>query len=236
MILDSQRQMADAAASNVATQAPSGPTGAMGAETGAKRAMEAKEQFLKMLVAQISNQSPTNPMDDKDMVSQLAQFSAIEQAIETNSKLEALQHAQQVTSKLDVAALIGKQAVVNTNNIVVSERGAASPVSFDLNGRAKNVTVRVLDADNNLVRTLSLNELASGNHSIPWDGRGNDRLPLPKGSYRSEITAEDETGSEVGVRHEIRGMVHKVDVDGGEPGLFIGDRRVSLREVSQISD
>lgn len=236
MILDTQQQMAQASAAQVAPAGPSGPTGVMGAETGAKRAMEAKEQFLKMLVAQISNQSPTNPMDDKDMVSQLAQFSAIEQAIETNNKLEALEHAQQVTSKLNVAALIGKNAAVNTNNITVAGKGAASPVAFDLQGRAKNVTVRVLDGDNNLVRTLNYKELGAGVHSLNWDGTGNDKLPLPKGSYRSEISATNEEGTDVGVRHEIRGLIHKVDVDGGEPGLYIGDRRVSLREVSQISD
>lgn len=208
----------------------------VGGESGAKRAMEAKEQFLKMLVAQISNQSPTNPMDDKDMVSQLAQFSSIEQAIETNSKLEALEHAQTVSTKLSVAGLIGKQASASTGTVSVSKEGGASPISFDLGNRAKSVQVDVVDANDKVVRSLDLQGMGPGAHAVPWDGRGNDKLPLPPGAYRPVVRAVDNNNEEVSVRHEIRGTIHRVDIEGDEPALYVNDRRVSLREISQISD
>jgi len=211
-------------------------TNPVGGESGAKRALEAKEQFLKMLVAQISNQSPTNPMDDKDMVSQLAQFSSIEQAIETNSKLEALERAQTVATKLSVASLIGKQASASTGMVEVGKEGIANPISFELSDRAKDVNVDLVDADGKLVRSLNLKSMGPGGHTIPWDGKGMDKLPLPAGHYRPVVTAIDNNNAEVSVRHEIRGIIHRVDVEGEEPALYVNDRRVSLREISQISD
>jgi flagellar basal-body rod modification protein FlgD len=208
----------------------------VGGASGAKRAMEAKEQFLKMLVAQISNQSPTNPMDDKDMVSQLAQFSSIEQAIETNSKLEALEHAQTVATKLSVASLIGKQASASTAMVGVTQEGAANPISFELGGRAKDVNIDLLDNNDKVVRSLNLKAMGPGGHTISWDGKGANKLPLPAGNYRPVVNAIDNNNEEVSVRHEIRGIIHRVDVEGEEPALYVNDRRVSLREISQISD
>jgi flagellar basal-body rod modification protein FlgD len=208
----------------------------VGGETGTKRAMEAKEQFLKMLVAQISNQSPTNPMDDKDMVSQLAQFSSIEQAIETNSKLEALEHAQTIATKLSVASLIGKQASASTAMVAVNKEGVANPISFDLASRAKDVNVEIVDADGKMVRTINLKGMGPGGHTVAWDGKGMDKLLLPPGNYRPLVHAIDNNNEEVSVRHEIRGTIHRVDVEGDEPALYVNDRRVSLREISQITD
>lgn len=208
----------------------------VGGESGAKRAMEAKEQFLKMLVAQISNQSPTNPMDDKDMVSQLAQFSSIEQAIETNSKLEALEHAQTIATKLSMASLIGKQASASTAVVGVSKEGTANPISFELGSRAKDVNVEMVDTDGKLVRTINLSGMGPGSHTVAWDGKGSDKLMLPPGTYRPVVHAIDNNNEEVSVRHEIRGTIHRVDVEGEEPALYVNDRRVSLREISQISD
>jgi flagellar basal-body rod modification protein FlgD len=207
-----------------------------GGDTGAQRALEAKEQFLKMLVAQISNQSPTNPMDDKDMVSQLAQFSSIEQAIETNAKLDALEHAQMTSTKLSVAQLIGKQAAASTGTVNVGQDGIVSPIAFELESRAKDVTVHVVDASDKLVRSIDLRDQGAGAHSVPWDGKGIDKLPLPPGRYRVQVEAADQNHAEVAVRHEIRGTIRRVDVEGNEPAVYINDRRVALREISQIAE
>src|ERR1700712_1281085 len=99
----------------------------------AGRALEGKEQFLQLLCAQISNQNPMNPMDDKDMVGQLAQFSAIEQAIETNSRLGALEKSQNNAGRLGLAALIGKEGSASTQNLALGQNGNnAPPLSFGL--------------------------------------------------------------------------------------------------------
>lgn len=228
------------ATSALNTKAPvsgiSEPANVVGGESGTKRALEAKEQFLKMLVAQISNQSPTNPMDDKDMVSQLAQFSSIEQAIETNSKLEALEHAQNINTKLSVASLIGKQASASTSTVSVNTEGAANPVSFELGGRAKSVQVDIVDSNDKVVRSMNLQAMGPGSHTIPWDGKASDKLPLPPGTYRPIVKAVDNNNAEVSVRHEIRGIIHSVDVEGDEPAVYLNDRRVSLRQISQITE
>ncbi len=132
--------------------------------------------------------------------------------------------------------MIGKQASVSTGNISVGKEGAANPISFELSERAKNVDVDIMDADGKLVRSINLQGMGPGSHTVPWDGRAMDKLPLPPGAYRPVVRAVDNNNKEVSVRHEIRGTIHRVDIEGDEPAIYVNDRRVSLRDVSQITD
>ena len=78
------------------------------------------ESFLKLLIAQMRNQDPTQPMDSTQQIAQLASFSAVEQAVQTNARLDALL----TTSALQQAeAAIGH--TITTSDGLVSGRVAA---------------------------------------------------------------------------------------------------------------
>src|SRR4051794_20716927 len=66
-----------------------------------------KDTFLKLLVAQIKNQDPTSPADGLQFLTQLAQFSSLEQGMQTNKNLEAI---QTVVEKLTPAPASGTSA------------------------------------------------------------------------------------------------------------------------------
>ena len=61
--------------------------------------------FLQLLIAEMKNQDPTNPMDTSQYMSQFAQLSTVEQAMQTNSKLDALLSSQSLSQ---ANGLIGK--------------------------------------------------------------------------------------------------------------------------------
>lgn len=201
----------------------------------AKRALAGKEQFLQLLCAQISHQNPMNPMDDKDMVGQLAQFSAIEQAIETNTRLGALEKSQSSAARLGMAALIGKEGAASTRRFTVDEAGATPPpLAFKLDGAADNVAVRVLDSNGSLVRTLDYHGLSAGPHNLAWDGRGKDRNPLPPGAYHIAVEASVAGGQEVASHTEVRGTIDRIDMDGSEPAVYLGRTRVPVSELTEL--
>lgn len=217
-----------------AVAASAAPNEAQTAGEAAKRALAGKEQFLQLLCAQISNQNPLNPMDDKEMVGQLAQFSAIEQAIETNSRLASLERSQTNAGRLGMASLIGKEGSASTARIDVVQGGTPPPLAFSLQGAADEVTVRMLDGNGNLVRSIDLRDVGPGDHHVGWDGRGKDRNPLPPGSYRMQVSANAQGGQEVVSRTEVRGRIERIEMDGKEPAVYLGAVRVPVTELTEL--
>jgi flagellar basal-body rod modification protein FlgD len=64
-----------------------------------------KEDFLKMLIVELQNQDPTNPVDSKEMLAQLAQYSSLEQMTNLSSSVAALVSQQNATTAI---SMIGK--------------------------------------------------------------------------------------------------------------------------------
>lgn len=209
--------------------------GAPGGQSVTNRALEGKEQFLKLLVAQISNQNPMNPVDDKDMVGQLAQFSAIEQAIETNTRLESLEKTQANAARLNMAALIGKEGAANTSHVKITEPGKTpTPLAFSLDSAASEVTLRIVDKEGKLMRSIDMGRTLAGGQAVPWDGLSQDHTPLPAGAYRMQVKALNEAGAEIASRSEIRGKIEKLEMDGSEPAVYLGRVRVPVSDLTEI--
>src|SRR5215475_7422835 len=102
-----------------------------------------KDAFMKLLVAQISHQDPLKPMDDTAFVSQLAQFSALEQALGTNQRLDFMAAQQKGAANTEVATLVGKNVTVKGSTVTLDGQGFAQPIHFTLNGNAKDTTVTI---------------------------------------------------------------------------------------------
>ncbi|MEK4228736.1 flagellar hook assembly protein FlgD [Solibacillus sp. FSL H8-0538] len=68
-----------------------------------------KDAFLKLLVTQLQNQDPTSPMDDKEFIAQMAQFSSLEQMQNMTLAMEALLGSQQQTQMMSYTNFIGKE-------------------------------------------------------------------------------------------------------------------------------
>jgi flagellar basal-body rod modification protein FlgD len=193
--------------------ASSGLTGAAGGQG------MGREAFLKLLIAQVRHQDPLKPMDDTAFIAELAQFSALEQAISTNDRLELLALQQRGFGNTQVASLVGKSVTVRGSSVTLDGQGFGAPVAFTLGEDAKDVTVTIKDKNGNAVRTMHLGPKAAGVVKLTWDGRDDMGTSQPAGNYTVSVTAKNAADGAVEVVQESTGVLKSVSFEKGYPEL-----------------
>ncbi|MFO0676830.1 MAG: flagellar hook assembly protein FlgD [Polyangiaceae bacterium] len=179
-----------------------------------------KEAFLKLLVAQISHQDPLKPMEGTEFVSQLSQFSVVEQAIQQTSKLDLLSNQMTGLASNEATALVGKDVVVR-GRAIAFDGVSATGASVTLGAPASDVTVTLRDANGRAVRTMSLGPRGAGATPVTWDGRDDAGTPVPRGSYTLEVSAKNAAGDLISVSQDVRGSVVRVGFDKGYPEVTL---------------
>ncbi len=192
-----------------------------------------KNDFLKLLMTQISSQDPLNPMDNEAFVAQLAQFSNLEQLQTANTSLNNLLTAQVANNQTTAAALVGKVASYKTDSVGLTS-GVPTTINTTLSGAASAVTVTINDANGKTVRTLRMGAYDKGDAQIAWDGRDDGGNALPTGTYSVKVAANDLTGASVAVENKGKGLIEGVSFENGYPELISGGLRISLSNVTEI--
>lgn len=205
--------------------------GALEFESGRKPSLE-KEAFLKLLVAQISNQDPLQPQDSDQYMQQLTQFGVLEQLMNLNSGVDTLAVGQLGDAGQQAVRLVGKD-VVAKGDTFDHEQGVPSSVDYEAEDAA-TLTVTVRDANGAVVRTEELPASETGKGTYTWDGQNDDGQAVADGRYSVSIAAETAEGDPVAVGTFVRGRVTGVRFDKGFPELMIGDRRLSLNDVVEV--
>lgn len=195
-----------------------------------------KEDFLKLLVSQLQNQDPTNPLDDKEFIAQLAQFSSLEQAMETNTQLAALQTAQTTANNAQLASLVGKNVVISSSSIQLDGTSTVTPLAVNLGAASTKTTIEIVDATGTVVRTVNAGAQAAGQQSIAWDGRDDNGKLLEAGNYSITIDAKDSSGTAVTATNEISGTVEGVAFDSGSTELIVDSMRVKPADIIAITN
>jgi flagellar basal-body rod modification protein FlgD len=222
-----------------ATQAAAGmdPTAqAINAQASLDAQKSGKEDFMKIFMAQLRNQDPMEPMDNKDMVAQLAQMNGLEQAIETNRQLTALQGMNATQGRTAMAGLIGKNVEADVSSLHY-DRQSAEPVafSFTLDAPAKEVTVEILDGRGHPVRTLHVPGGATGvAQTAAWDGNTDSGSAASSGAYEVRMSAVREGGSQQ-LPARISGVASGVGFDADGAAILVGNVRVRPQELARIS-
>lgn len=212
------------------TQAPSTTT-----PTGSSRL--GKDEFVKLMMAQLGHQDPTAPQSNEAFIAQLAQFATVELMQTQNANLEALLVAQAAGNQTAVANLVGKEVTFRTDELTLGADGTSSPVAVTLPKDAGNVVVNIKDESGRVVRTLQLGAHSAGDLEVAWDGRDDQGNPLPAGSYSFEVSATATDGSVMaGIVSGARGHVDGVSFSGGAPVLLVGDLQIALGDVVEINE
>jgi flagellar basal-body rod modification protein FlgD len=196
------------------------PASALGAATKANQGL-GQDAFMKLLVAQISHQDPLKPMDDTAFVSQLAQFSALEQSMGTNKRLDFLASQNQGIANTDVASLVGKSVTVRGSSVALDGTGFAQPVNFTLGDNADKVTVSIHDATGKTVRTMQVGAHQAGLVKFSWDGRDDNGMSQPKGNYTVQVDAKNAAGAPVSASQETTGVLKSVNYANGYAKLVL---------------
>ena len=123
---------------------------------GASSIVETQDQFLTLLVTQLRNQDPLNPMDNEGITSQLAQLSTVSGIEKLNQTVLALTGQLDVSQSMQASNLIGRNVLVPGEAIKLGETGVATPFGIDLMSDAASVKVEILDAAGNPARTYEM--------------------------------------------------------------------------------
>lgn len=192
-----------------------------------------KEDFLKLLVAQLAHQDPMNPMDNTQFVTQLSQFTSVEQLMNINEGMNTLQLAQMSAANGQMAALIGKEVEVRADTLRHGAQGPDS-VNFQLGAAAERVSVEISDTAGNLVRALDLGRRAPGINVVTWDGKDAAGNLVSAGNYRVAITAVDAHEQSVSASNSFSEVVSGLTFENGVPVLEVGQTKVQLADVLAV--
>ena len=153
-----------------------------------------QSQFLTLLVTELQNQDPSEPMDNTEMVSQLAQISMVSGIESLDTTLGSISDQIDTSQALQASALVGKGVLVDGTAIQV-EDGTATSYGVNLGGDADTVTAVITDSSGNVVRTLDVGALDEGIHALSWDGLEDDGTVAADGDYTVSITATNSGAS-----------------------------------------
>jgi len=126
-----------------------------------------EDRFLKLLVAQLQNQDPLNPMDNAQVTSQMAQIQTVSGIDKLNSTVQGLNSQFAQLQALSGASLVGRDVLIDGNRLVADSNGAGHG-GFELASQADHVKLDVLDASGRVIDTTDLGAMASGRHSFDW--------------------------------------------------------------------
>ncbi len=197
-----------------------------------------KDAFLRLLITQLRNQDPLNPLEAQEFAAQLAQFSSVEQLTQINQSLEqngqlSLMLSQSMNSGV-AAGLIGKQIEASGNQIALPEKGKVS-IRFTLSAEAREVKVIVRNAQGAPVRELTMTGVHSGLQELTWDGKSQEGARLPAGIYSYEIQALSADGVPVDATPLVSGKVSRVSFEADGIYLWLGSLSVSMAQVRSIT-
>lgn len=193
-----------------------------------------KDEFLKLLTHQLSNQDPMNPMDQSKFAADLAQFAQLEQLANMNSKMDKKDAAAPMEAKFYAASFLGKEVVTTGTSVDLQGENDMVEIPFSLDKDAAVVNIKVFDARGNMVAMMNEKNFTKGSSSVMWDGRGLDKYPQPKGNYRVAIQAFDESFQKVPAQTKVTGVVNEVTFENGETVLKVNGKKVFLRDVEQF--
>ena len=210
------------------------PTSASTATSGSASANSMQSQFMTLLVTQLQNQDPTNPMDSTQMTSQLAQISTVSGIQQLNTTLQSLMSTYQAGQSVQAASMIGKTVLANGSTL---SWNGSQPVGYGVNlsSAADTVAVNVLDASGQSVDTIKLGAQPAGVLNLSWNGKASNGSVLPSGDYTVQVTASN-AGEAVAAQPLVSGQVTSVlnDAQGAQLDVA-GVGTVSLSSVAQIN-
>jgi flagellar basal-body rod modification protein FlgD len=191
-----------------------------------------QEAFLTMLVAQLQNQDPLNPMDGTDFSAQLAQFSQLEQLIYLNKSMDSLAASFSDTSSGNAVDYIGRQVAGNVDSIEL-EQGFATGGVYNLS-ETSDVIITIANAQGKTVKTIAQGQQEAGTHSISWDGKDSQGKQVADGSYKYSVAANSGYGF-TNIPAEVSGIVEAVAYKNGKPYLLVQGAMLSPDSITAVA-
>ena len=193
-----------------------------------------KDDFLKLLIAQLSAQDPLDPMGAQDFSAQLAQFSGLEQMTNVNTNLEILQKLQTTSQNTSSLNLIGK-TVESYGNAFNHSANSSETLSYSLASAAESVRIDIFDITGSQIDMVRIDNQGQGKNSVSWDGFDKHGNPLPAGTYSFTVKADNYAGVPIAVDTFSSGLVSDVVFGKDETYAIVNGKELPISTIKRVS-
>ncbi|MEY4737091.1 MAG: hypothetical protein RL302_1410 [Pseudomonadota bacterium] len=196
--------------------------------TGQTSAQDQSDRFLKLLVAQLNNQDPMNPMDNAQMTSQMAQINTVSGITQLNETMKSMSTQFTAMQVLQGASMVGREVLTTGNKLTISN--GVGKGSVDLAGAADNVTVQVTTASGQALGSVNLGAMSAGRHNFEWDASSYSGTATPV--FKVTATA---SGKAVESTALTRSAIESVSTSAGALSLSLkGGATVAYDAIKAI--
>lgn len=195
-----------------------------------------KDAFFKLMLAQMKNQDPTNPLKSHEMAAQLANFSSLEQMQNVNATLTEMKNGQKPLEQFQALNFIGKAVSGDSSKIARARGDKDHDFRFTLPSDATSVDIKLKNADGDLVKTFNLKNLKAGENKLSWNGIDDKGNKAPAGDYQFSPEAVGGTGQKMAVKTQFDGIITGVNYSAEGPVLLVGNQSIRMRDVKKITD
>jgi flagellar basal-body rod modification protein FlgD len=212
-----------------------GTSASSSSSTSSTSGQNLQTTFLQLLVTQLQNQDPTNPMDSSQMTSQLAQIDTVTGVSQLNTSLTSLASQLSAGQNAQAALLIGSTVLAPSTAAFSVASGSGPELGVSLPAAASDVTLTIKNSSGSTVRTVDLGAESAGTTTYTWDGKDNSGNTVADGKYT--VTAAATVNGSAGtatalVAGTVQSVVQQSD---GSAGLALSNgSTVPLSSVASI--
>ncbi|MBE0513482.1 FlgD immunoglobulin-like domain containing protein [Sulfurimonas sp.] len=191
-----------------------------------------KDDFMTLLLVELQNQDPTEPMDSGKILTQTSQLATLEATENTNKALSDLAVSLGISQQFGTISAIGKTADTGSNAIVFEE-GSETTFEIYFPDDIGQGNVEMLDVNGNILKTLDVGTNPKGVYQFTWDGTDTNGNTVNSGIYYATASYKNPNGDALTTRVGAY-PIESVKFEGNDTYFKIGSSYVSLSDVVEI--
>jgi flagellar basal-body rod modification protein FlgD len=194
--------------------------------------------FLTLMLAQLKNQDPTNPVDSSTFLTQLSELSEVQGITQLNTSFTALSNSLSSSQALQASSLLGHQALVSSGTATLAANGTVTG-AVNVPQTTSQVVLNISDSSGALVGQINLGAQSAGLANYSWNGTENNGSQAPPGQYTLSAQYAGATSGSTAATTLVNGTIESVSMGAGSTGLTLnvaGIGSVPFSSVQQISN
>lgn len=200
-------------------------------QTGSRDTLT-QDDFLNLIITQLRNQDPLQPMSSYEMSNQMTQLGILNSVNGMNENIESMLAYQNSMYNLTASSLIGKAVEVIGNSFIIEE-GTVSKAYYQLS-QSGDVTIQIYDNNGNLVRTIQDGIKDTSKQTLVWDGKNQQGVKCPNGNYTFKITAVDDKRQSISTTSYMIGTIKGISFKNGIIYLDLGSVKITMNQITGI--